>query len=855
MNKLLPLLLFLFVSNSTSVTANNINTKNSEAIALYQTCPGATGLVVTENISGSVSFAWNNVEDAVDGYNWRVFLTTQNPFTATPIQEGLLPAGSTSLTVENLNGLTQYRLVLISKCSFGDSAPTVSFVVFTTPCSPLLPPTATENFSQATANFNTNANMPCWSEGTGAFVDGHMPNGANGTWLAGNFANNASNPNGLSARVNLWVNGNEWLYSPVINLGDGSETYALEYDVIVTPFSGTAIAPSMGLHTVNVVISTDGGATWFTDDILLTYNNSNIPNASQTPTISLEGYSGNVMIGFHAERVASNDIWFHIDNFRVVEAPSCFRPLFLSITNPGLETAEASWPEVSGALDGYNLEVYEDGDDPEVDEPVYSEIIPFGQTSTLITGLEEDEDYTAYIFANCGEENGVSDVVFKDFSTIFEGVGCGAPILIDELPYTTSDNTSSYLNFYVGQPGTDCGTAGNYLNANDVVYSFVAPQNAAVTINLSNITGNNAAVFVYESCNDIGVNCYAGSANGFNAVPIELFEVPVIEGNEYKIVISSTTTQNVVYQLDVTLITCARPSELDSQIVGVGEIELDWQGNGTETQWEVQYGEQGFAFDSEEATSLIVDEEFVVLNNLPSSTQFSYAVRAICEDDGFSLWSPSLNFRSPIIPVEVAGGEQVFESHCYGNLEFKEWLFVSTASPIESLILFFESGSVVDNQFDSDRFRLFDGFSEDGTLLWDTNLDGKDLSGNTFVASTGAFYMQLTSDIAQSCQGGQPSVGIPDPFDMTITSPTFSTSSFEAFQFSFYPNPVSNVLYLSSLSNIDSVTIYDIRGTKVISELPKNTSHTINTDALQNGIYLMNILIEGKSETYKLIKK
>ena len=856
MNRLLPLFL-LFITPLLSLQASALG-NNSAAISMLQTCPSATGITVTENLGSTVTFQWNPVPEAVDGFIWRIFFQNQNPNLADPLQEGTIPAGSTTLTVENLEGLTNYRIVLISQCEFGNSTPTAQggTILFTTGCAPLAPPTEVETFSQATANFNTNPNMPCWSEGTGAFVDGKTPNGANGTWLAGNFANNASNPNGLSARVNLWLNGNEWLYSPIIDLGDGSETYALEYDVIVTPFSGTAVAQSMGQHSVNVVISTDAGETWFTDDILLTYNNSNVPSATQTPTISLEGYTGNVMIGFHAERVSSNDIWFHIDNFRIVEAPSCFRPLFLNIFNEGLETAEASWPEVPGATEGYLLEVYFEDDDPEEDNPVFSEVIPAGETSAFITGLEEEEDYTAYLIANCGEDNGLSEAVVVDFSTIFAGVGCGAPITFDEFPFTTTDNTSNYLNFYSGQPGSDCGTTGNYLNASDVVYSFTAPQDAAVTINLSGLSGNNAGIFVYESCNDIGVNCYEGFANGFTTAPIELFEVPVIEGNEYKIVISSTTTQSLGYTMQVDLVTCPRPSNLGSTVVGIGQLELDWNGNGTETQWEVQYGPQGFEFDSDDAVSVIVDEEELFIEDLPSSEQFSFAVRSLCGEDDFSLWSPRANFRTPIIPVEINVGEQVFESYCYGNLDFKEWLFVSSADPIElGIVLEIESGSVVDNQFDSDRFMLFDGFSDDGILLWDTDSDGKDLAGQTFVSTTGAFYMMLTSDIAQSCQGGQPSVGIPEPFEMTVSSPTFSTFDFDAFMFSYYPNPASSNVQMSAVNPIQQIAIYDLRGRKLAEFSPNANNFTVDVSTFQNGLYMLKATIEGKTETFKLIKK
>ena len=73
--------------------------------------------------------------------------------------------------------------------------------------------------------------------------------------------------------------------------------------------------------------------------------------------------------------------------------------------------------------------------------------------------------------------------------------------------------------------------------------------------------------------------------------------------------------------------------------------------------------------------------------------------------------------------------------------------------------------------------------------------------------------------------------------------------------FSFYPNPINNQLNLSAKSNIEKVALYNINGQKVYSDKVNALQKTINLSFLQSGLYVMHIISDGISASYKVIKQ
>lgn len=74
--------------------------------------------------------------------------------------------------------------------------------------------------------------------------------------------------------------------------------------------------------------------------------------------------------------------------------------------------------------------------------------------------------------------------------------------------------------------------------------------------------------------------------------------------------------------------------------------------------------------------------------------------------------------------------------------------------------------------------------------------------------------------------------------------------------FSYYPNPVKDVLEIKSKSNIKSVKIFNLSGQKLKSQNFKESNVLIKTDNLSSGTYLFRAELEnGTIETFKVIKK
>ncbi|MCA0348711.1 MAG: T9SS type A sorting domain-containing protein [Bacteroidetes bacterium] len=76
-----------------------------------------------------------------------------------------------------------------------------------------------------------------------------------------------------------------------------------------------------------------------------------------------------------------------------------------------------------------------------------------------------------------------------------------------------------------------------------------------------------------------------------------------------------------------------------------------------------------------------------------------------------------------------------------------------------------------------------------------------------------------------------------------------------ASKFSITPNPVQESFSINGSDTIiiESVTIYDIVGKKVIQT--NSSSKDINIAALDNGVYIVNVMTLEGSYTAKIIKK
>lgn len=91
--------------------------------------------------------------------------------------------------------------------------------------------------------------------------------------------------------------------------------------------------------------------------------------------------------------------------------------------------------------------------------------------------------------------------------------------------------------------------------------------------------------------------------------------------------------------------------------------------------------------------------------------------------------------------------------------------------------------------------------------------------------------------------------------DALTINRVLSTDAFFKSNFSVFPNPTSNVLHITSISNkaIENIQITDING-RIVSKVNNNTDQ-INIGALNAGVYFLKITTEQGTGTTKIVKK
>lgn len=91
--------------------------------------------------------------------------------------------------------------------------------------------------------------------------------------------------------------------------------------------------------------------------------------------------------------------------------------------------------------------------------------------------------------------------------------------------------------------------------------------------------------------------------------------------------------------------------------------------------------------------------------------------------------------------------------------------------------------------------------------------------------------------------------------DIKIIDSTFGSDEFDLSGFTYYPNPVENVLNLSYTNEINSVEVYNLLGQKVLSKVINANSGQVDMALLQSGTYIVKVSSDNKERVIKVIKK
>jgi len=86
--------------------------------------------------------------------------------------------------------------------------------------------------------------------------------------------------------------------------------------------------------------------------------------------------------------------------------------------------------------------------------------------------------------------------------------------------------------------------------------------------------------------------------------------------------------------------------------------------------------------------------------------------------------------------------------------------------------------------------------------------------------------------------------------NLSITSITEANDEL----FSYYPNPVGNILFLSALQPITEIEVYSLLSNKIMTVNPYSKTAELDLSSLIKGIYLLKVTSKEKIKTVRIIK-
>lgn len=158
------------------------------------------------------------------------------------------------------------------------------------------------------------------------------------------------------------------------------------------------------------------------------------------------------------------------------------------------------------------------------------------------------------------------------------------------------------------------------------------------------------------------------------------------------------------------------------------------------------------------------------------------------------------------------------------------------------------------------------------TLTNSTGADGKTVTGSIAVpagatlgntrmrikknyGSATSFYLSpcYSSGATATATTGTAGYGQAEDYTINVISPTMAVSDVNKDNISVYPNPFADVLKISDIKGVKSISVNDISGREVKSLAP---SAELNLSNLNAGLYIVNLKMEdGSVKSFKAIKK
>src|SRR5690625_1015278 len=250
-----------------------------------------------------------------------------------------------------------------------------------------------------------------------------------------------------------------------------------------------------------------------------------------------------------------------------------------------------------------------------------------------------------------------------------------------------------------------------------------------------------------------------------------------------------------------------------------------------------------------EPFELTCQDNFAVSNNFENGSFFGgtnnqhLAIDVHVGDEGFTVYGMDMNifidastdidFYFTIYEDDNGLPGAVFNDNGYGQVISNEYLGNAFNFDVYNFVVKFDSSVDL----------------EPNTVYW-IEVETEGVAWES--TSAGAFG--ATAAFKHDGTGGAWTLAT-NEMVYSLVCEQLGVSDLSSFDFAYYPNPVRDVLNITSQKAVQSVEVYNLTGQRVMSESMVNQSQ-IDVSKLTTGTYVFRVTLEdGQVETFKIIKK
>ena len=847
-------------------------------------CPDVTNITVPSVTTSEATIEWLS-GNPTPSVSWEVVVgsaTDTNPNALT-----IVPSATTTKTVTGLVANTDYKVWVRTVCSTENGA-WIGPISFHTAC------LGVATFNQ---NFNTteSPNLPdCWTKiARGASLSEYYmieTNAYSGMFADENNAVQIFNENSGNDADLIVV-------SPTLStLGLG--TYRLK-------FYGKSGWTPASVDIVTLSSNTNAAVSSLYETIALNENTTQF-------TVDFSNYTGTDMyIGF---RINATETYssIYLDNILWELTPSCPDVTLVNVPETTANSATVNWTD-SGAAESWDVAISATAEDP-----TGLTFTNFTTNTAIVPDLTDNTNYSVWVRSVCtNNDKGAwigpvtfktsclpTDTFYEDFqsvetpnlpscwSSIIRGATVSEYAYLETSPWSNMPTETTAVVFSTSESTTNddiilVSPSVNTLSLGTYRLKFKAKGATSVQVGTLNantssavftslqsvITTDIPTVYEVEFSNYTGTDTYIG--------------IRINTESEYQYL----EIDNIVWQ---PIPACPDVQNLKKTGTTMTTASVSWNANSANS-YQIAIG----AFDTtapEISTAITVTNANHTFLDLTPGTSYKVWVRSSCETAiGYGEWTESITVTTQCTATDVPYTED-FESasnpnmpDCTSSLNLAEapstwYTQYYPGNGFESNTLtyngdlytdanswFFTRGiNLVAGQSYAISYR-YGGASTD-TFFYNNNLIvkyGTQASAENMTLDVAA-HMDFATDtpIANTATITAPTTGV-YYFGFNVTSPNnsyfmfvddividaaLSSATNHKERFSYYPNPVKEVLNIGYTDTITAVEIYNMMGQKVFTTKGSNATLQIDMSSFTNGAYLVKITAGTVVKNIKVIK-